>query len=578
MSVLLRSFLLVFVSVIMACDGAAPPRDGLHGANIPETDRHMTGRPNILLIVVDDMGYADPGFNGSEIRTPNLDRLARNGIIFDQFYTAAACSPTRAMLLTGIDHHLVGLGNIMEALTAFPQYRGLPGYEGHLNERIATLPELLNEAGYRTYMAGKWHVGHEPAHGPAARGFDRSFALLDGGGGHFNNMGLQKLPARYRENGAEAELPDDFYSTRFYTDKIIEYTSTESATGQPWFAYLAYTAPHWPLQAPDESIARYAQRYIEGYDNLLAERMTHMQTLGLVESADVISPRLPIQRPWHTLDDETKRIEARKMAIYAAMIDDIDVHIGRVLDHLKVTGQYDNTLVWFLSDNGPESYDEESYPFLAEHIEACCDNSFDNMGGPDSYVMYGPAWARVSAAPFRAFKYFAHEGGIRVPAFVHFPARFSGNRRTGLIATVSDVMPTLLDLAGVKHPASVTRDKIILPMQGKSILPMLTGQTVMTHAPSEIFGWELSNRRAVRHGDWKLVQAEPPYGTGEWELFDLRDDMYEIHDLSAEFPERVIEMKKLWQSYADENGVVLVEMPSNEEMDEILRQLQEKQH
>jgi arylsulfatase len=512
-------------------------------------------RPNILLIVADDLGYTDLGVLGGEIGTPNLDALARSGILFTNFHAAATCSPTRAMLLSGTDHHLAGLGNMAESLTENQRERR--GYEGHLSFRVASLAELLRDAGYHTYMTGKWHLGLDEQTSPAARGFEKSFVLLEGGGGHFSDLGLTREPAHYREDGRLTELPSEFYSTKFYAERLIEYLDSNHDDGRPFFAYLAFTAPHWPLQAPDASIAKYRGRYDEGYDRLHAQRMERFKQLGVVPHDIEPFPRLPDEPPWEELGAEERRIEARKMEVYAAMVHDVDVYVGKVIDYLEHSGQRDNTLIIFLSDNGAEGHRLNiGWPELAEWVKECCDNSLENMGRPDSYIYYGPNWARVSTGPYRMFKGFTAEGGIRVPAFVSHPALANRAPYTGF-ASVMDVMPTLLELAGVRHPGTSYKGRRIEPMRGVSLLPVLLDPAHEAHAADYVMGWELFGKRALRRGHWKVVFEPEPYWSGRWQLYNLADDPAELHDLAAEHPEKLLDLTMLWEQYATETGVVL---------------------
>ena len=337
-------------------DPAEPPIGTQSNAVGPASPASQ--RPNILLIVADDLGYSDLGAYGGEISTPNLDSLAREGIMFSQFYTSPMCSPTRAMLLTAMDSHRTGLGNLAERLA--DNQKGQPGYEGYLNSRVITLAEVLRDAGYRTYMTGKWHLG-SPSEGadPSQRGFAKSFALLDAGAGYFNNMLPLMGPgkAEYSENGKMLEsLPEDFYSTRFYAEKLIEYLEEDAGDNNPFFAYLAFTAPHFPLQAPAESIAKYRGAYDEGYDALHAQRLKRLQNMGLIATDIKPFPRSLTEQAWEDLPAQSQAAESRRMEIYAAMIDDLDNYVGKVIDYLKSRGKYDNTVIFFMSDNGAEGH------------------------------------------------------------------------------------------------------------------------------------------------------------------------------------------------------------------------------
>ena len=545
----------------------------LGACNAPSNDQAAqtaaSNRPNILVIVADDLGYTDIGAFGGEIETPNLDALAMAGVRLTQFYVAPTCSPTRSMLMSGTDNHLAGLGNMAEELRANQQ--GHPGYEGHLSTRVAALPELLREAGYHTYMAGKWHLGLSEDTSPAARGFERSFALAQGGGGHFSDLPIVGPdPAIYREDGQLVPLPAEFYSSRFYSERLIEYLENRPDDGQPFFAYLAFTAPHWPLQAPAESIAKYAGRYDAGYDALQASRFARLQELGLLTEGMQAVPRVPEEPAWEALWAQEKQISARKMEIYAAMVDDLDHYLGTVFDTLKRRGEFDNTFIFFMSDNGPEgAHLEIGWDALGEWVAECCDNSFENMGQADSYLWYGPNWARAGAAPFRMYKAFTTEGGIRVPAIVHYPKTVPAGTIYRGMATVMDVLPTILELAEIEHPQTY-QGREVLPLRGASMLPVLTGASASVHAEDYVMGWELFGRRAIRQGDWKIVWEPADFmGTAPWEprdphimgdrwrLYNLADDPSEQIDLAQQQPERLQALIAAWETYAQETGIVL---------------------
>ncbi len=522
-------------------------------------------RPNILLIVADDLGYTDIGMFGGEIETPNLDALALGGVRLSQFYVAPTCSPTRSMLISGTDNHLAGLGNMFEELRANQKCH--PGYEGHLNSRVAALPEILKDGGYHTFMAGKWHLGLTEDTSPAARGFDHSFGIVQGGGGHFSDMPLVgPNPAIYREDGLLTKLPEGFYSTKNYSERIIDYIKDRPKDGKPFFAYLAYTAPHWPLQAPDSSIRKYAGRYDKGYDALQAARFNKMKALGIAKSGMMMNPRVPSEKAWDSLTEPQRQIETRKMEIFAAMVDDLDYYIGTVISSLKEQGEFDNTMIIFLSDNGPEgAHLEIGWDSLGKWVEACCNNSLENMGREDSYIWYGPNWARAGAAPFRMFKGFTTEGGIRAPAIIHYPKSIPGGTVQDKIATVMDIMPTILEVAEIEHPKSF-RGKEVLPMRGGSMLPMLTGKISSVHTDDYTIGWELFGRRAVRQGDWKIVwepagipwePRDPSIEANKWRLYNLENDPGEQVDLAKQEPDQLRALIGQWNNYVKETGVIL---------------------
>ncbi|HEX6998324.1 MAG TPA: arylsulfatase [Gammaproteobacteria bacterium] len=514
-------------------------------------------RPNIVLIVADDLGYSDVGAFGSEIPTPNIDALARGGVMLTQFYASMTCSPTRAMLFSGTDNHVAGLG--VMGVPSNPAQRGRLGYEGRLNFRVASLAQLLRDAGYRTYMTGKWHLGYEVDTGPVARGFDRAFVSLDGaahlGGLSWNGPGL----APYRDGDHLVNVGEDFYSTRFYTERMIEYLEADRADDRPFFAYLAYTAPHWPLQAPPESIARFSGWYDDGWDALYRRRLERAKALGLAPADFAGTPPVEGQPRWEDLSPEEQRIEARKMEIYAAMVSDLDAYIGRFLDYLESIGERENTFIFFMSDNGPEALRRDLTPLLKRWVETCCDNSYENLGAGDSYVMYGPNWARAGTVPFRGAKQTAYEGGIRVPAIAHFPGVIQEGARSDAFATVMDLLPTFLALADTEHPGESYRGHPVAPVRGRSLLPLLAGERGAVHDGEEYVGWELFGHRAVRQGDWKIVWDPREGEAAQWRLFNLAEDPGEQHDLREAQPERFRALLGLWDRYVEESGVILVE-------------------
>ena len=551
----------IFIILVSCCLAACSSPD-------TDTSGRMDSRPNVLLIVVDDMAFNDLGLFGSEIRTPNIDALAREGVFLTNFHVSPNCSPTRAMLFSGTDSHNAGLGTMFEDLS--PNQKGNPGYEGYLNFQVAALSELFLEAGYNTYMTGKWHLGLTQETSPGARGFEKSFALLQGGAGAFANM----LPivgpgkALYRENGVTLEeLPEDFYSTPFYTELMMEYIGADLDDGKPFFAYLSYTSPHWPLHAPQESIARYKSVYDAGYDALHGKRLQNLKDLGLVGVDVEPFPRLLDETPWDELSPEKQRYQAKIMEIYAAMVDDVDVYIGRMIDYLKEIGAYENTVIFFMSDNGPEGHDfEESFPEAAEWADECCDNSYENIGNADSYVWLGPNWARAGNTPLRMFKGYPSQGGVRAPAFFHYPRALQSGAMNDSITTVKDVMPTLLELAGIEHPgAGPYQGREVLAMQGRSVAPILTGERNTIREPGDYMGWELFGKQAIRQGDWKILYVPsipsrdvrlPVLKPGQWQLYNLAADPAEMNDLAASNPQKLQEMLALWEQYTTENNFI----------------------
>ncbi|WP_137970984.1 arylsulfatase [Pseudomonas sp. F(2018)] len=530
-------------------------------------------RPNFLVIVADDLGFSDLGAFGGEIATPNLDALALEGLRLTDFHVAPTCSPTRSMLLTGTDHHIAGIGSMAEAIA--PEQIGQPGYEGYLNERVVALPELLREAGYQTLMAGKWHLGLTPELAPHARGFERSFSLLPGAANHYgfeppydeSTPGILKsTPALYIEDDQFVEqLPEGFYSSDAFGDRLIQYLK-ERDQARPFFAYLPFSAPHWPLQAPAEVVAKYRGHYDAGPEALRQERLQRLKQLGLVAEDVQAHPVLALTQEWERLTPQQRAISARTMEVYAAMVERMDWNIGRVVDYLRRQGQLDNTFVIFLSDNGAEGALLEAFPKFGPNLQSFLDqhydNSLDNIGNANSYVWYGPRWAQAATAPSRLFKAFTTQGGIRVPALLRYPEL---RRQQGQIdhsfATVMDITPTILDLAGVRHPGSRWRGREVAPLRGKSWLGWLSGETGAPHDEHHVTGWELFGMRAVRKGPWKAVYIPAPLGPESWQLYDLSKDPGEIHDLAKHEPAKLAALIEHWHEYAEETGVVLGRSP-----------------
>jgi arylsulfatase len=523
----------------------------------PSSKAELAKRPNILLIVADDMGYSDIGAFGGEISTPAIDSLAKEGVQLSNFHVLPTCSPTRSVLLSGMDNHRAGLGTMGEFVT--PQMDGIPGYAGYLNFQVATLPEVLKGAGYHTYMAGKWHLGHEENTSPRARGFEETFVLLQGGGSHWSDRKPLSPPEAmvYRRNGKKVDsLPEDFYSSRYYTDRLLQWIEEDREDDKPFFAYLAYTAPHDPLHAPKEYIAKYEGKYDQGWDALRQARLDGLKELGMVPSDAVPFPRLPNLKAWEELPPQERELAARDMEVYAAMVDYMDEQIARVFDYLKEIGEYDNTMIVFMSDNGANGSLPTAYPGQTEEYLGSFDNSLENRGLPGSYVGMGPGWAQASMSPSRMFKAYPTQGGIKSPLLVKVagqPARPGAT--TDAFVHVRDIMPTLLDVAGAQAPEAIDgRD--VLPVQGQSVLALFSGKSEKAYAGANRVGYELFSFKAFIDGRWKIVRMPKPLGTGEWELFDLSKDPAEIHDLSAEQPDKLQDMVALWEQYKKENGVL----------------------
>jgi arylsulfatase len=535
-------------------------------------------RPNIVMIVADDLGYSDLGLFGGEIRTPNLDALARAGVRFTNFYTAPSCSPTRSMLLSGTDMHIAGLGNMDEWLA--PNQRGVPGYEGVLNQSMVPFVELLRGSGYHTYMVGKWHLGKQPDQIPRARGFERDFSLLDGAGSYFDDTGLTASSPRsiFTEDGKYLdELPDDFYATATYTDKMIGFIEQARADGAPFFAYVSHQAPHDPYHLPEEWLRTYARRYEVGWDALRQERLERMKELGIVAPDATLAERLWYVPTWSDFAPVARVNVSRKMELYAALVENLDHHVGRLVEYLKSVGEYDDTLFLFFADNGAEGTDlshviagtpgTRDYLFYVANWSQTHPNAW---GRPHSNVTYGPGWAQVSMTPFRQHKGWLAEGGIRCPLIVAGAGvqRASGSVENALLH-VMDVAPTLLELAQVEVPA-VWGERPVQALQGLSWVPMLAGSTDGPRDAQAWLGWELWGSRAIRRGNWKLLWQPRPMGEERWQLYDLAVDPGERHDLSEAQPELVRELAALWDEYSARNHVILPDRTPFETLEDTL--------
>lgn len=532
-------------------------------------------RPNFLVIVADDLGYSDISPFGGEIDTPVLDRLAQEGVRLSNFHTASACSPTRSMLFSGTDNHIAGLGQMTEHMGGRDVYKNRPGYEGYLNFRVAALSEVLQDAGYSTMMSGKWHLGLDKETAPCSRGFDKSFVFLSGCCNHFNfepqlddpshNIFTPMQTTKFWMKDGEfldrkKDLPENFYSTNTFTDKLLEYLSAREDSDKPFFAYLPYTAPHWPLQAPRETITKYKGFYDGGPGALRSKRLQRLIDLGIVPK-DVEPAPVSTDR-WDSMSAHERTECARQMEVFAAMVDSIDANIGRVIDHLESGGELDNTFILFMSDNGAEGALLEALPIMGgestvnQIINKYYNNSIDNMGAADSYIWYGPEWACASMAPSRGFKTWITEGGIRCPCIVRYPPFGKQGSVTTSFATVMDILPTILDLAGVNHPGKLFRGRDVVLPRGSSWVPHLQGKNGSFHdEENEITGWELFGLRAIRMGHWKALYMTAPRGKDKWELYNLTIDPGEVHDLAESEPAMLDKLVKHWETYYAETGM-----------------------
>ncbi|MFI4859913.1 MAG: arylsulfatase [Phycisphaerales bacterium JB063] len=502
---------------------------------LPAWAQPPTRRPNIIVILSDDMGYSDLGCFGGEIQTPHLDALAANGIRLRHFYNTGRCCPTRASLITGLHPHQAGIGHMTNGPGNHDGDFGTPAYQGHLDADLTTLPEALRDAGYTTLMAGKWHLGMEDeSQYPLQRGFDRFYGILAGATNFFEPFGQRGVTL----GNERVETGEDFYLTDAITDYALSFIqeAREADDGRPFFLYLAYTAPHWPIQALKPDIDRYRERYVEGWDALREERFERMRAMGVIDDDWPMSER---DGPaWDTLDPAKQAEMALRMAIYAAMVDRMDQNIGRVVEQLEAMGELDNTLILFLNDNG-----------------GCAEGGHLGGGPADEletrrgyFLTYGQMWANASNTPYRLYKHDTHEGGIATPAIVHWPAGIAPRLRGGFrdqAGYLPDVMPTLLDAARA-DPAGRP------PTAGVSLIHAWAMDAPLMQ---RAMYWEHEGNAAIRVGRLKLVRRHAGADT-RWELYDLWADRTEQHDLAGDQPERVEAMSAQWQAWADVVGVL----------------------
>ncbi|MDP6046543.1 MAG: arylsulfatase [Phycisphaerae bacterium] len=492
-------------------------------------------KPNIILIMTDDMGFSDLGCYGSEISTPNLDALASGGLKFTQFYNTGRCCPTRASLLTGLYPHQAGVGHMNR--DRGPQH---PGYRGRLTKRCVTIAEVLNPAGYFTFTTGKWHVGaKEKSHWPIGRGFKRSYSCPQGAGFYFSMKTAQMFRQIVRGDKViydkKNDMPDGWYSTDAWTDEGLKFAAEAAGQGKPFFWYLAHNAPHWPLQAKPQDIAKYRGKYKIGWDEIRKRRYAKLIKLGMIDKSWPLSPRGKGVPAWDTLSEKQKDNQDLRMATYAAMIDSVDQNVGKIVKKLKELGQYENTLIMFLQDNGG----------CAEGGNLGSNAGKGVCGTAGSFSKYGACWANASNTPFRRYKHWVHEGGAGTPLVAHWPEGIAAGLRGKLITEPShlvDLMATCVDISGAEYPKTFKGAKII-PAQGKSLRPLLAGEKF--DRGGAIY-FEHEGNRAVRLGKWKIVSIH----RGKWELYDMSADRTELNDLSAKMPDKLGEMIALYDAWS----------------------------
>jgi len=520
----------------------------LASAGAAAVDPAVPRRPNVLIVVIDDLAFTDLGAYGGEARTPTIDALAARGARFGSHRTSPLCSPSRAMLLTGVDNHQTGLATIEEVIP--PEHAGAPGYSLRLEPGVQTMATRLRRAGYRTYMSGKWHLGHGPGDLPSDHGFARSLALDASGADNWAPKPYMPYydTAPWFEDGEPADMPAEFYSSTLLVDRLIEYLRADAAKEEPFFAYLAFQAVHIPVQAPAAYTAAYAGRFDDGWEVLRRERWERAKALGLIPADAPLAPAPSSLRAWDSLGDDERRIYAKSMQVYAGMIEAMDHELGRLLDFLAESGQLENTVVIVTSDNGPEPSDPVHTPgmnlWMATHGYSW---ELDELGEPGSLAYIGPEWAAAVSSPGSLFKFYTTEGGVRVPLVIAGPGVSAGTR----IATpsfVTDVAPTVLEMARARADGGIA-------MTGRSLGPVLRGEVERTYPADATVGIEVSGNAALVKGDLKLVRNMPPYGDGEWHLYDVARDPGETADLTAARPEMAAELRRDYDAYVERMGV-----------------------
>jgi arylsulfatase A-like enzyme len=528
-------------------------------------------RPNILLIMGDDFGFSDIGPFGSEIYTPNLDALAKEGKILINYHTYATCSPARSTLLTGVDNHIVGLGTMNELMA--PNQAGKPGYEGYLNNNAPTVTQMLKDSGYHTLMSGKWHLGEDLKRtSPFAKGFEESFSLLEGGAQHFNS-GLYAVGhhVTFANNSEVVPRPDNkTYSNDLYTNTLVSLLKKYQGDGKPFFAYLSFQVAHTPFQAPQEYIKKYGNMYNIGYDKIREQRFEKQKDLG-IWSKDMDFPKYnPAIASWSNLTKDQQEYRSKVMAVHAAMIDNMDENIGKVIQYLKQTGEYDKTLIVFTSDNGStEPLEMADFatvgvnPSDQRNFVSKFNNSINNLGNSDSVVGFGPWGEAQSVSPLSGYKTTQAEGGIRAPFVVKLPGNesLSNTSKSPEIVRafthVRDMTPTFLEYAGIKLPGSTYKGNTAYPIMGKSLKPLFDGDISNVYGDNESIAQELFNNSAIFMGQWKAVKNAPPLGTDNWQLFNLTSDIGENHDLAGQHPDILQKLVSAYGEYSKKVGIVI---------------------
>jgi arylsulfatase/uncharacterized sulfatase len=546
-----RQFVLGLVlSIIMLPVAAQETFDGRE-VQLEGASEASTKRPNILLILADDLGFTDIAPYGSEVNTPTLSALAEQGVRFTNYHTAANCAPSRAMLLTGVSNHLAGVPNIPEMIA--PEQTVQDNYQGVLGNNVVTVATLLEGAGYNTYMAGKWHLGMTPDKLPSRRGFQRTVAMADSGADNWEQKPYIPIydKANWFADGEEHQLPDDYYSSTYLADKTIEFIDSNLGNGKPFFAYLPFMAVHIPVQAPQEYIDRYMSTYTEGWNVLRDQRADKASQLGIVP-ANIGKVSMSGTEDWSNLSQARQKYEAKRMAVYAAMIEAMDAEIGRVFDFLKQRGEFNNTIVLFTSDNGSEGSGLRNSTSLVSGVGAArlgYNNDYETLGLRGSYNYIGPNFASAAASPLAFYKFYTGEGGMRVPLIIAGKGVSQQNTLNRAFTWATDITPTILSYAGVQAPKDRYAGRPIETITGKDLSPLLTGSAQRVRGEEESVGYELTGHGALFKGDYKIVVNQGPIGDGQWRLYNIVTDPGETKDLKAEMPQRFESMLTAYQQF-----------------------------
>lgn len=538
-------------------------------------------KPNVLLLIGDDIAFGDLGIYGSEIKTPSFERLAQAGVRFSNFHASPVCSVTRSMLLTGCNNIEVGLGSFDYSF--YPESKGKPGYEGYLTENAVTISQLFKDAGYEVYKSGKWHLGGEAAGGypPLHWGFTKEFGILSGGSNHWNNLRMtpdfsdpdfinKKFEEHWTLNGEPYDRPSGIYSGELYTNQMLDFIKEGAAAGKPWFAYMAFTTAHFPIQAPPELVDKHFEFYLEkGYEGLKQYRYERLKKNGLISEVSQPAPDNDLVKKWNDLSEDEKRYQARIFATYAAEIEDQDNRIGQMLDYLQESGQLDNTLIVYVSDNGPEGMEAENpntgNVVFGEWVEKNYDTSFEAIGTAESSNYIGTSWANAATGGLSWWKWFIGEGGVRVPMVIVPPGAFTNaHARAGEISnavmSVKDIPMTILEYAGIDHPGSEYKGRKVVTPSGISAKPFLDGKSDIVRSDKDWYAFELFGNAYLMKGNYKLMKVRKGmFGDGQWHLFDVVKDPSESKPLEEDQPEMFEEMLSIYKNYEKEHNLVTVD-------------------